>query len=59
MDSGNEEEDGYSSISGSTLEKARLELNEEPSNRAAAVQELRRLIVQGESQSVVRESLVQ
>lgn len=43
-----EEEDGHSSISGATLEKARIELNEDPSTRAAAVQELRSLILQRE-----------
>lgn len=43
-----EDEDGYSSISGATLEKARVELNEDPSTRAAVIRQLRSLIVRGD-----------
>ena len=44
-----EGEDGYSSISGVTLEKARKELKEDPRTRGQAVRELRARIVQKEA----------
>ena len=44
-----EGEDGYSSISGATLEKARRELKEDPRTRGQAVRDLRARIVQRET----------
>ena len=44
-----EGEDGYSTISGSTLEKARQELKEDPNTRGQAVRDLRSRIIQKET----------
>ena len=43
-----EGDDGYSTISGPTLEKARKELKEDPNTRGQAVRELRARIIQKE-----------
>ena len=43
-----EGEDGYSSIRGATLEKAKRELKEDPMTRGQAVRELRARILQKE-----------
>ena len=45
-----EGEDGYSSIRGATLEKAKAELKEDPKTRGQAVRELRARIVQKENE---------
>lgn len=44
-----EGEDGYSTIRGATLEKAKIELKEDPKTRGQAVRELRARIVQKET----------
>ena len=44
------DEDGYSSITGSTLLKAIEELNENPRTRSAQVKEFRARILQRESE---------
>ncbi len=44
-----EEEDGYSSISGATLQKAMKELKENPDTRASMVKELRARIIMKET----------
>lgn len=45
-----EGQDGYSTITGATLEKARRELKEDPNTRGQAVRELRARIVQKENE---------
>ena len=44
-----EGEDGYSTIRGATLEKAKKELKEDPKTRGQAVRELRARIIQKET----------
>lgn len=51
------DEDGYSSITGSTLDKAMDELNENPATRSSMVKELRIKILQRKSELQVLETV--
>lgn len=52
-----EEDDGYSSISGPTLEKACKELGENPSTRGQVVKDFREMIMRKQAEINVRDIL--